>query len=91
MELGKVIGNVWATKKDERLSGYKLLVVKPILTNGDTGRALTIAADIVGAGEGDTVLIVRGGSARYALSVKETPIDAAVVGIVDQVVGEANE
>lgn len=93
MELGKVIGNVWATKKDERLSGQKLLIVEPWSMNGagHGGKSLTIAADIVGAGTGDTVLVVRGGSARYALSLKETPIDAAVVGIVDSVVVDANE
>jgi len=52
---------------------------------------LIVAADIVGAGAGDQVLVVRGGSARYALSAPSSPVDAAIVGIVDSVVVEENE
>lgn len=91
MELGKVIGSVWATKKDEKLNGQKLLVVQITDANQNPIKGLIIAADIVGAGAGDQVLVVRGGSARYALSAPSSPIDAAIVGIVDSVVVEDYE
>lgn len=91
MELGKVIGNVWATKKNENLSGHKLLVVQLTDAYDKPSKRLIVAADMVGAGAGDQVLIVRGGSARYALSEPSTPIDATIVGIVDSVVVEAYE
>lgn len=83
MELGKVIGSVWATKKDENLNGLKLMMVKCINENEELSSRITVAADIVGAGVGDMVLVVRGGSARFAIQSSDTPIDAAIVGIVD--------
>lgn len=91
MELGKVIGSVWATKKDEKLNGQKLLVVQLVDANEKPSNKLVVAVDTVGAGTGDHVLIVRGGSARYALSQASTPVDAAIVGIVDSVVVENYE
>lgn len=86
MELGKVVGSVWATKKDERLNGQKLLIVQSVDEIGNEIKKTTVAADIVGAGIDDMVIIVRGGSARYAIQSKEAPVDAAIVGIVDSVV-----
>ena len=86
MELGKVVGSVWATKKDERLNGQKLLIVQSVDEDGKDIKKTTVAADIVGAGTGDMVIVVRGGSARYAIQSKEAPVDAAIVGIVDSVV-----
>ncbi|HHW54827.1 MAG: EutN/CcmL family microcompartment protein [bacterium] len=84
MIIGKVIGNVVATKKDERLVGYKLLIIQPLDLHDDhVDKAPRVAADIVGAGMGETVLVVEGSSARLALDTSDTPIDAAVVGIVD--------
>ncbi|MGB4314326.1 MAG: EutN/CcmL family microcompartment protein [bacterium] len=84
MIIGKVIGNVVATKKDERLVGYKLLIIQPLDLHDDhVDKATRVAADIVGAGMGETVLVVEGSSARLALDTSDTPIDAAVVGIVD--------
>lgn len=91
MELGKVIGSVWATKKDEKLNGQKLLVVQLTDAYEKPSSRLVVAADIVGAGAGDQVLVVRGGSARYALSASSSPVDAAIVGIVDSVVVEEYE
>ncbi len=91
MELGKVIGSVWATKKDEKLNGHKLLVVQLTDAYEKPSNRLVVAADMVGAGAGDQVLVVRGGSARYALSVSGSPVDAAIVGIVDSVVVEEYE
>lgn len=91
MVLGKVIGSVWATKKDEKLNGQKLLVVQMVDAFDKPSKELVVAVDIIGAGAGDQVLVVRGGSARYALSATDTPVDAAIVGIIDSVVVEANE
>jgi ethanolamine utilization protein EutN len=83
MYIAKVLGNVWATKKDEGLSGYKLLVVK--IKGGET----IVAIDTIGAGIGEDVLIVQGSMTRNVLNEKASPIDAAVVGIIDSV--EVNE
>jgi ethanolamine utilization protein EutN len=83
MYIAKVLGNVWATKKDEGLSGYKLLVVK--IKDGET----IVAIDMIGAGIGEDVLIVQGSMTRNVLNDKASPVDAAVVGIIDSV--EVNE
>lgn len=85
MIIGKVIGNVWATRKESSLNGLKLLIVKPIDCLEKTNRSEFIAADSVGAGIGETVLVVMGSSARRALNKEETPIDAMIVGIIDEV------
>lgn len=85
LELGKVVGNVWATKKETSLNGHKLLVIQGMISETERKQELTIATDIIGAGVGDVVLVVRGGSARYAIGSPNTPIDAAIVGIVDSV------
>ena len=81
MELARVTGNVWATKKDERLNGLKLLIVK-ILESDEK----CVVCDIIGAGEGDTVIVARGGGARIAAGDRNIPTDAAIVGIVDKIV-----
>jgi ethanolamine utilization protein EutN len=82
MYIGKVIGNVVATRKDEKLIGSKLLVIK--LEEGMPRSARTIVAiDAVGAGKNDRVLICTGSSARYGLKDIESPVDAVVVGIID--------
>lgn len=84
MRVGKVIGNIWATRKDTNLSGLKLLIIKPInYLNNDEVSETIIAADIIGAGIGETVIITTGSSARSAIYNPKTPIDAAVIGIVD--------
>lgn len=84
MRVGKVIGNIWATRKDAKLSGLKLLIIKPInyLNEKEISEPI-IAADIIGAGIGETVIITTGSSARSAINDIQTPIDAAVIGIVD--------
>lgn len=85
LEIAKVIGNVWATKKDENLNGHKLLVLKVIQDKQKEKEDLIVASDIVGAGVGDLVLISRGGSARHAVGNLDAPIDTAVIGIVDSI------
>lgn len=84
MRIGRVIGNIWATRKDERLAGIKLLVVQPLdmLNDSATGVPI-IAADIIGAGVGERVIYVGGSSARGAAGSKDVPVDATIVGIVD--------
>ena len=85
MMIGEVVGNVWATRKDERLNGLKLLIVKPKSFNDQMNQPLLVAADSVGAGIGENVLVVKGSSARVSLDNKTVPIDATIVGIVDSV------
>lgn len=84
MQVAKVIGNIWATRKEDRLAGLKLLLVQPLNPlNGELYRVPIVAADIIGAGVGETVLVVGGSSARSAAGDMNTPVDATVVGIVD--------
>lgn len=84
MKVAKVIGNIWATRKEERLAGLKLLLVQPLdPLDGSPDRVPIVAADIIGAGVGETVLVVGGSSARSAAGDMNTPVDATVVGIVD--------
>ncbi len=74
-----------ATRKDERLVGNKLLVVQPVGPDGQSSGHHLVAVDTVDSGFGETVLIVSGSSARMASGLKETPVDAAIIGIVDSV------
>jgi microcompartment protein CcmK/EutM len=85
MILARVVGTVVATRKDPRLEGKKLLVAKPISPQGKDEAGYVVAVDTVGAGFRETVLIVSGSSARMADGLKDTPVDAAIVGIVDTV------
>ena len=85
MLLGNVIGTVVATRKDERLVGQKLLVVRPVSPQGKPEGSCLVAVDTVEAGVGETVLIVSGSSARMAAGMKDCPVDAAIVGIVDAI------
>lgn len=85
MKLAKVMGHVWATRKEEGLTGLKLLVVQAINLQGHTTENPFVAADRVGAGIGETVLVVGGSSARKAAGRDAVPVDAMVVGIVDTV------
>lgn len=84
MQIGRVIGNIWATRKEERLAGLKLLIVQPInVIDGMSDKSPIVAADIIGAGIGETVILVGGSSARGAAGGLDIPVDATVVGIVD--------
>jgi len=88
--LARVIGTVVASHKEPNLSGIKLLVVQDLADEGT--QKSVIAADAVGAGVGDTVLVLQeGGSAREALGKPEAPINDAVIGIVDQYKGYGPE
>ena len=85
MILAKVVGTVVATHKDDRLHSRKLLLAQPISPDGKAHGNHLVAIDTVDAGFGETVLIVSGSSARMAADLQETPVDAAIVGIVDTV------
>jgi microcompartment protein CcmK/EutM len=83
MIIARILGTVVSTQKDERLSGKKLLIVKPINLDGTDQSGYVVAVDTVGAGYHEKVLIVAGSSARLAEGNKDCPVDAAIVGIID--------
>lgn len=83
MTLARVVGTVVATRKDPRLEGKKLLIVKPVSPEGKDEAGYLVAVDTVSAGFRETVLCVSGSSARIAEGCKDRPVDTAIVGIVD--------
>jgi microcompartment protein CcmK/EutM len=85
MLLAKVIGTVVATRKDPRLEGNRLMLARSVDPSGRVEGGYLVAVDTVAAGVGETVLIVSGSSARMASGMKDCPVDAAIVGIVDHV------
>jgi microcompartment protein CcmK/EutM len=85
MILGRVAGTVVATRKDDRLEGFKLLVVRMTEPDGRLKDGYVVAVDTLDAGVGDLVLVVSGSSARMASGCTDRPVDAAVAGIVDEV------
>ncbi len=83
MQIARVIGTVVSTRKDENLSGIKLLMVQPLTPNREpVGRPL-VAVDAVGAGVGEEVFFVRGKEASFPFYPVEAPVDAGIVGIID--------
>jgi ethanolamine utilization protein EutN len=85
MILARVVGTVVATRKDPRLEGHKLLIVKPVSPEGKDEAGYVVAVDTVSAGARETVICVSGSSARMADGCKDKPVDTAIVGIVDTV------
>ncbi len=85
MLLARIVGTVVATRKDPRLVSNKMLLARPVDPKGKAEGNYLVALDTVDAGVGELVLIVSGSSARMAAGMKDTPVDAAVVGIVDTV------
>ncbi|MDR1650641.1 MAG: EutN/CcmL family microcompartment protein [Synergistaceae bacterium] len=99
MRLGRVVGSVVATRKHDRLVGHKLLIVRQ-LKPGPDGNLIPsagssefcVAVDLVGAGTGELVLYTSGSSARNSSSeAHDSPIDEAIIGIVDQTDCDTNE
>lgn len=84
MFLGKVIGTVWSTKKDENLVGAKFLIVQQIDINLKAKNNFVVAVDSVGAGDGEIVLVATGSSARQTDFTKNKPVDAVIMAIVDK-------
>jgi ethanolamine utilization protein EutN len=85
MIVGKVVGSVVATRKNEKLLGSKFMIVEPVSNMEKSGRI--VAIDDVGAGIGETVLVATGSAARIGCSMNDAPVDAAIVGIVDNSIG----
>jgi microcompartment protein CcmK/EutM len=85
MNLGRVVGTVVATRKDPRLEGKTLLIVKPVSPEGKDEAGYVVAVDTVSAGPRERVITVSGSSARMAEGLKDTPVDVAIIGIVDDV------
>ncbi|HXP87988.1 MAG TPA: EutN/CcmL family microcompartment protein [Bryobacteraceae bacterium] len=85
MQLGRIVGRVWATRKDPGLEGQRLLIVQPVTADlRDTGKRL-ICADAVGAGADELIYWCRGKEASFPFLPAEIPVEATVTGIVDQV------
>jgi microcompartment protein CcmK/EutM len=86
MLLARVVGNVVSTRKSEKLTGAKLLIVEPVdfVKLQGSGQHL-VAVDSVGAGEDEVVLIVQGSSARLTAASEGSPVDATIMAIVDSV------
>jgi len=91
MFLARVEGSVVATKKDPSMSGRKLLLLRPQLvddkdpTKFRSGANTIVAVDSLGAGVGELVMFCQGSSARLAPTLKDAPVDAVIIGIVDSV------
>ena len=83
MIVGKVVGSVVSTRKSERLLGSKFMIVQPVAEMGEKNDQV-VAVDNVGAGIGEFVLVALGSAARIGCDKENAPIDAAIVGIVDQ-------
>jgi len=83
MQMAKVVGTVVATRKEPSLDGLKLLLVRAVSEEGTETGAHLVAADAVGAGPGEMVLIASGSSARQTRATDKRPVDAVVMAIVD--------
>ena len=83
MLLGKVVGTVVATRKDEKMEGLKFLVVRQISVDGQESANYVVAVDAVGAGVGEVVMYASGSSARQTKITDQRPCDAVIMAIVD--------
>lgn len=91
MFLARVIGQVVSTKKEADMKGHRLLLLRPMLVDSEDatrfrpGQNTIVAVDPLGAGNGEMVMFVQGSSARQCSGLKNLPVDAAIVGLVDSV------
>lgn len=85
MILGKIVGQIISTHKDEGLDSFKLLIVQHLTLEMESKPTFVVACDAVGAGEGEVVLVVQGSSARITRNTKDKPVDAAVIAIIDHI------
>ena len=83
MITAKLIDNVWATRKADSLSGYKLMLAE-VIGGGNTEGERMVVIDILSAGIGDRVIVSTGSSARRMLGNDNIPVDAVVIGIIDE-------
>ncbi len=84
MQLGKVVGTVWATRKDEKYVGMKFLIVRHVDLDYKLKDSFVVAVDSVGAGAGEIVLVTTGSSARQSRLTQGKPVDAVISAIVDK-------
>lgn len=82
MYTAKLIDNIWATRKSDLMNGYKLMLVE-VIGGKDAGKRY-VAADVIGAGIGERVIVTTGSSARRMLENDNVPVDAAIIGIIDE-------
>ncbi|WP_173915405.1 EutN/CcmL family microcompartment protein [Halobacillus sp. Marseille-Q1614] len=85
MIVGKVVGNIWATRKEEGLTGLKFLVVQPDSLGLQVDLPTFVAVDRIGAGVGDKVMVTKGSASSHLQGEDKIPIDAVIIGIVDSV------
>ena len=83
MIIGKVVGSLFSTRKNEKLVGNKFMIVEPVEDMRSTGSRL-VAIDVIGAGIGEYVLVAQASAARIGCDMADAPIDAAIVGIIDE-------
>ena len=83
MIIGKVVGSLFSTRKSEKLVGNKFMIVEPVETMKAAGER-GVAIDIIGAGIGEDVLVAQGSAARIGCDMADAPVDAAIVGIIDE-------
>ncbi|MBT3236261.1 MAG: EutN/CcmL family microcompartment protein [Bdellovibrionales bacterium] len=84
MQIGRIVGTVVSTEKDDKLEGLKFLLVKYVDANGAPTGGMVVAVDSVGAGTGEIVLVASGSSARLTHITDGKPVDAIIMAIVDQ-------
>ncbi|MBQ7679654.1 MAG: EutN/CcmL family microcompartment protein [Butyrivibrio sp.] len=84
MIIGIVVGSVFSTRKSEKLVGNKFMIVRPLETMSAGTQQEFVAIDIIGAGVGEKVLVARGSAARIGCDCPDAPVDAAIVGIIDE-------
>jgi microcompartment protein CcmK/EutM len=84
MKMGRVVGAVVASRKDEKLVGLKLLLVRDLDVDLEFESGYVVAADSVGAGAGEVVLYATGSSARQTTLTEARPVDAVIMAIVDE-------
>ena len=82
MLTAKLVDNIWATRKSDLLNGYKLMLVE-VIGGIDEGKKM-VAVDVISAGIGDRVIVTTGSAARRMLGSDDIPVDAAIVGIIDE-------
>lgn len=85
MLVGRVVGSIISTRKSEKLVGNKFMVIEPLFSGKEGEKEQFVAVDPIGAGVGEKVLVSFGSAARIGCNMETAPIDAAIVGIVDEV------
>ena len=83
MIIGKVVGSLFSTRKNDKLVGNKFMIVEPV-ESMSSGTNRFVAIDNIGAGIGEYVLVAQGSAARIGCDVQDAPVDAAIVGIIDE-------